>query len=91
MAPDRKILFRSFVRLRVQVYMTDALTEFARGHGLLSCHRHNPNILDMLHNLEEEFEQKARDIEREKRHHGNKEPSQQEGESLRASSGPWLS
>ncbi len=92
MAPDREMPFRSFTRLRVQVHMTDArlMTEFAQGR-LLACHQNNPNILDMLHDLEEEFEQKAKDIGRGKQHDGNKEPSQQEGESLQASSGPWFS
>ncbi len=73
--------------------MTDArrMAELAKSRRLLTCHQHNPNILDMLHDLKEEFEQNAKDIRRGKRHDGNKEPSQQDGESLQASSGSWFS
>ncbi len=73
--------------------MTDArlMAELAQSCRLLACHQQNPNILDMLHDLEEEFEQKAQDIERGRRHDGSKEPSQHKSESIRASSGPWFS
>jgi hypothetical protein len=72
--------------------MTDArlVAELAQCRRLLAYHQHNPNILDMLHDLEE-FEQKAKDIGRGKRHDGNKEPSKQKNESLQVSSGPWFS
>jgi hypothetical protein len=79
--------------LRVQVYMTDArlMAELAQSCRLLACHQQNPIVLDMLHDLEEDFEQKAKDIERGKRHTGYNEPLRQESEPLRVSSRPWFS
>jgi hypothetical protein len=43
------------------------LAELVQSCRLLACHQHNPNTLDMLHDLEEDFAQKARDIEAGKR------------------------
>jgi hypothetical protein len=37
--------------------------ELARSCRLIDCHQQNPHILDMLHDLEEDFLQKAKDIE----------------------------
>jgi hypothetical protein len=39
------------------------LAELAQSCRLLASHQQNQNVLDMLHDLEEEFVQKARDIE----------------------------
>jgi hypothetical protein len=39
------------------------LAELAQSCRLLASHQQNQNVLDMLHDLEEEFAQKARDIE----------------------------
>jgi len=73
--------------------MTDArlMAELAQSCRLLACHQQNPTIQDMLHDLEEDFEQKARDIERGKLRAGYNEPLRQESESFRVPSGPWLS
>jgi hypothetical protein len=73
--------------------MTDVrlMAELAQSCRLLACHQHNPNILDMLHDLEEDFAQKATDIECGKRHAGHNEPLPQKSGPLRASSGPWSS
>jgi hypothetical protein len=58
--------------------MNDAplMVELSLCCRLLACHQQNPNILDMLHDLEEEFVQKAKNIE---------------SEQLRAASSRWLS
>ncbi len=40
------------------------LAELAQSCRLLASHQQNQNVLDMLHDLEEDFAQKARDIER---------------------------
>ena len=68
--------------------MIDArlLAELAQSCRLLACHQQNPNILDMLHDLEEDFAQKARDIESGKRHAGGEQPPQQNNAWIRASS-----
>ena len=73
--------------------MTDApsMAELAQSCRLLACHQQNPVILDMLHDLEEDFEQQARDIERGKGHAGYNEPLRQESEPLRVSFRPRLS
>jgi hypothetical protein len=77
----------------VQVYMTDArlMAELAQSCRLLACHQQNPNILDMLHDLEEDFAQKAKDIESGKRLADHPHSLLYESEQLRASSISWLS
>ncbi|MEI9924319.1 MAG: hypothetical protein WDN50_13025 [Bradyrhizobium sp.] len=42
--------------------MTDArlMAELAKSCRLLACHQQNPNILDMLHDLEEDFAQESK-------------------------------
>lgn len=76
--------------MRVQVYMTDArlMAELAQSCRLLACHQRNPNILDMLHDLEEDFAQKAKDLESGKL---LAHSLLYESEQLRASSISWLS
>ncbi|WP_213739351.1 hypothetical protein [Bradyrhizobium sp. dw_411] len=73
--------------------MTDArlMAELAKSCRLLACHQQNPNILDMLHDFEEDFAQKARDIESGKRRARHDEPLSQQSGPLRVSSGPWFS
>jgi hypothetical protein len=73
--------------------MNDALlmAELAQSCRLLACHQQNPVILDMLHDLEEDFEQQARDIDRGKRPAGYDEPLRQEKEPLRVSFRPRFS
>ena len=68
--------------------MIDAelLAKLVQSCRLLACHEQNPNILDMLHDLEEDFVQKAKDIDSGKRHADGRQPSRQDGERLRASS-----
>lgn len=39
------------------------LAELAQSCRLLASHQQNQNVLDMLHDLEEDFAQKVRDIE----------------------------
>jgi hypothetical protein len=67
--------------------MIDAqlLAELAQSCRLLAYHQQNSNVLDMLHDLEEDFIQKAKDIETGKRH-TDREQSRQDRERLRASS-----
>ena len=73
--------------------MTDTrlMAELARSCRLLACHQQNPNILDMLHDLEEDFLQKAKDVEGGKRHADDERPLQQESGQFRAHSVRWLS
>jgi hypothetical protein len=73
--------------------MTDArlMAELAQSCRLLAFHQQNPVVLDMLHDLEEDFEQRARDIERGKRHAGYNELFRKEREPLRVSTSPWFS
>ena len=66
------------------------LAELAQSCRLLACHEKNPNVLDMLHDLEEDFIQKAKDIESGKRRSDRDQP-RQDGERLRASLTPWSS
>jgi hypothetical protein len=61
------------------------LADLVQSCRSLACHQRNPNVLDMLHDLEEDFIQKAKDIEGGKRH-ANREPSRQDRERLRAPS-----
>lgn len=58
--------------------MIDAqlLAELARSCRLLSCHQQNQNVLDMLHDIEKDFIQKARDIEGGKRYTDREKPRQ---------------
>jgi hypothetical protein len=61
---------KRFAPVEEQRYcMMDAqlLVELAQSCRLLASHQQNPSILDMLHDLEEDFVQKARDIEGGKR------------------------
>ena len=66
--------------------MIDArlLAELAQSCRLLACHQQNPNILDMQHDLEEDFAQKARDIESGKRNAGGEQPPRQNSAWIRA-------
>jgi len=41
---------------------TQLLAELAQSCRMLACHQKNPNVSDMLHDLKEDFIQKARDI-----------------------------
>jgi hypothetical protein len=66
---------------------TQLLADLVQSCRLLAYHQQNPNILDMLHDLEEDFIQKARDIESGKRHADREQP-RQDGERLRAASTP---
>jgi hypothetical protein len=65
--------------------MIDArlLAELAQSSRLLASHQQNPNILDMLHDLEEDFAQKARDIGGGKPQAAGKLPEQYDGGRLR--------
>jgi hypothetical protein len=67
--------------------MIDAqlLAELAQSGRLLTCHRQNPNIVDMLYDLEDDFVQKADDIESRKWHSGGKLTPWQESDGIRAS------
>jgi len=73
--------------------MNDArlMTELAQNCRVLACHQLNPNILDMLHDLEEDFMRKAKDFENGKRHRDHRQSLLYQSEQLRASSIPWLS
>ena len=73
--------------------MNDArlMIELAQSCPLLACHQQNPNILDMLHDLEEEFVQKAKEIEGGKRHADHEQLLRHEGWQIRTSSAPWFS
>jgi hypothetical protein len=60
---------KRFAPVKHRYYMMDAqlLAELAQSCRLLASHQQNPSILDMLHDLEEDFVQKTRDIEGGKR------------------------
>ena len=64
---------------------TQLLADLVQSCRLLAYHQQNPVVLDMLHDLEEDFIQKAKDIESGKRH-ADCERRQQDGERLRAAS-----
>jgi len=66
---------------------TQLLAKLAQSCRLLACHEQNPNVLDMLHDIEEDFIQKAKDIESGKRHADREQP-RQDGEKPRASLTP---
>jgi hypothetical protein len=70
---------------RCSMTETQLLAELAQSCRLLACHQKNPNVLDMLHDLEEDFIQKGKDIESGKRHSDPVQP-RQDGERLQASS-----
>lgn len=57
---------RTSRRCTHRCYMMNAqlLAELAQSCRLLASHQQNQNVLDMLHDLEEDFAQEARDIER---------------------------
>jgi hypothetical protein len=61
--------------------MIDAqlLAELAQSCRLLASHQQNPNILDMLHDLEEDFVQKAKDIDSGKRQAAGRPPERYDG------------
>ena len=74
--------------------MNDArlLTELAQSCRLLACHQQNPNIPDMLHDLEEDFVQKAKEIDGGKQRAADHDPLlRHEGGQIRSSSAPWFS
>jgi hypothetical protein len=73
--------------------MNDArlMNELAQSCRVLACHQQNTDILDMLHDLEEDFVQKAKDIEGGKRHADHEQSLRDEGEWSRTSSAPWFS
>ena len=64
---------------------TQLLADLVQSCRLLAHHQKNPKVLDMLHNIEEDFIQKARDIESGKRHADREQP-RRDGDSLRAAS-----
>ena len=63
---------------------TQLLAELVQSCRLLAYHQKNPNVLDVLHDLEEDFIQKAKDIESGKRYADCEQPRQND-ERLRAS------
>ena len=69
---------------------TQLLADLVQSCRLLAYHQKNPNVRDMLHDLEEDFLQKARDIESGKRY-AHREQPRQDGETLRAASILWFS
>jgi hypothetical protein len=73
--------------------MNDArlMTELAQSCRLLACHQQNPNIPDMLHDLEEDFVQKAKEIDGGKQRAADHDPLRHEGGQIRSSSAPWFS
>jgi hypothetical protein len=64
---------------------TQLFADLVQSCRLLAYHQQNPNVLDMLHDLEEDFIQKAKDIAGGKRHADCKQ-SRQDGERIRAAS-----
>jgi hypothetical protein len=64
---------------------TQLLADLVQSCRLLADHQKNPNVLDMLHDLEEDFIQKAKDIESGKRHADREQP-RQDGEWFPAAS-----
>jgi hypothetical protein len=64
---------------------TQLLADLVQSCRLLAYHHQNPDFIDMLHDLEEDFIQKARDIESGKRR-ADREQARQYGERLRAAS-----
>lgn len=64
---------------------TQLLADLVQSCRLLAHHQKNPNVLDMLHDLEEDFIQKAKDIESGKRHPGCEQP-RRDGDRLQAAS-----
>ena len=64
---------------------TQLLADLVQSCRLLAHHQKNLNVLDMLHDLEEDFIQKAKDIESGKRHADREQP-RRDGDRLRAAS-----
>jgi len=64
---------------------TQLLADLVQSCRLLAHHQKNPNVLDMQHDLKEDFIQKVKDIESEKRHADREQP-RQDGDRLRAAS-----
>ena len=73
--------------------MNDArlMTELAQSCRLLARHQQNPNILDMLHDLEEDFVQKEKDIEAGRRHAVHEQSLRNENDRIGTFSVPWFS
>lgn len=63
---------------------TQLLADLVQSGRLLACHQKNPTVLDMLHDLEEDFIHEAKDIESGR--HTDREQQWQDGERLRAAS-----
>jgi hypothetical protein len=64
---------------------TQLLADLVHSCRPLAYHQQNPSVLDMLHDIEEDFIQKAKDNESGKRH-ADRELPQQDGDKLRAAS-----
>jgi hypothetical protein len=64
---------------------TQLLADLVQSCRRLAYHQKNPNVLDMLHDLKDDFIQKAKDIESGKRH-TDREPPLRDSERLRVSS-----
>jgi len=62
------------------------LAELAQSCRLLASHQLKPNILDILHDLEEDFVQKAKDIDSGKPQAAEKLPEGHEGSRFNLSS-----
>jgi hypothetical protein len=61
------------------------LADLVQSCRRLAHHQKNLSVLDMLHDLEEDFIQKAKDIERGRRHADREQP-RRDGDRLRAAS-----
>lgn len=61
------------------------LADLVQSCRRLARHQKNLNVLDMLHDLEEDFIQKAKDIETGRRHADREQP-RRDGDRLRAAS-----
>lgn len=64
---------------------TQLLADLVQSCRLLASHQKDPNVLDMLHDLEEDFIQKVRDIEGVKRDADREQP-RSDSDRLRAAS-----
>ena len=64
---------------------TQLLADLVQSCRQLASHQQNPNVLDMLHDLEEDFIQKAKDIESGKRRADPEQP-RPDGDRSRAAS-----
>jgi hypothetical protein len=61
---------------------TQLLSDLVQSCRMLAHHQKSPNVLDMLHDLEEDFIQKAKSVESGKRHAGREQP-RRNGKGLR--------